>query len=1025
MLNLLCGPSGSGKASCLLEKIREDILAGRKCLLLLPEQQAYISERDLPALLPENAGLWFETVNFSGLAEDVFREYGGVTQLSSNPGLSAFLMWDTLRTQAPLLRQYGSVGSDPALTGMMLRAVAELHSSGIDATLLEDAAQKLPQDHPLQKKLSDLALIDAVYHEKMQECFGDDPADLLLRLTETLREHSYFRGYHIYIDSFTDFTVPEYAVLRELLRQADSVTVSLCMDAPRGTLPHFEVTRETARHLTKLSGEVGCAMCLNLLTAADARKPEVFRVLERELWDYSVRSAHPLSDGEATAVRAVQCANLYEESEAVALQIQGLVQSGMCYGDIAVMVRDTEVYCGVLDAALERHGIPFFLSERTDLSVKPLFRLILSALRIIGRNYRQADVITLLKTGLCGVSAADAASFEEYCETWHLNGSRFRESAWSMNPDGLTVTLSARGAEILSAANRVRERLIPPLEAFSASMKLSHRLSDRCRALYAYLTSMDIPAALSARAKAELGDGKRREAGETLRLWQTFTEILSTLCRILPDAELTTDEFSTALSLLLSGSDLGSVPNVQDCVMIGSAATLRVENVRAMFLLGLCEGEFPAAAPEDSIFSDADKVFLEGVGLKFRSGESTRYSEELFYLYRAVTKPQEFLWISAPLLQPDGSARTPSVAFSRICFLLQLTPEFFRAEEVQRLCSDEKMPLPHSLAVSPASAPVTLRLSQSKITAFVLCPYRYYSTYCLSLREKKDSAPNYADDGIFLHYIFEKLISSSIGADGSLSLPAPEETEAVADRLISDYLHDVFPMPPEEMDQRLLHLFSRLRSLALAMLRDILAELRAGAFRPALTEQSIGGSDPGRIPAPRLELPDGSSVLLVGKIDRVDLWEDDGKTYVRVVDYKSGKHTFSEDEVRSGRDIQLVLYLSAFLSTDPDHLLPAGAQYLYAVNQPGLEIHRTGFLLSEEKVLRAADGTEDGIFAKRLLRESAEEIRQLEADMRAAVTGIAGRILSGEAEKTPSADACTFCPVREHCDRAIRKGGSF
>ncbi len=1025
MLNLICGPSGSGKTSCLLDQIRENIRKEKKCLLLLPEQQAYISERDLPARLPENAGLWFETVNFSGLAEDVFREYGGGTQASVNSGLSAFLMWDTLRTQAPLLRQYGSVGSDPALTGMMLGAIAELRSSGIDAELLEDAAQQLPPEHSLQKKLSDLALIDAVYHGKMQECFGDDPADLLLRLTEKLREHAYFRGYHIYIDSFTDFTVPEYAVLRELLRQADTVTVALCMDAPRGTLPHFEVTRESARQLTRLAEETDCEAVWNVLTGEDASKPEAFRTLERQLWDYSAVPAPKAPDETHPEVRAVQCANLYEESEAAALQIQGLVQSGMHYGDIAVVVRDTEVYRGVLDAALERHGIPFFLSERTDLSVKPLFRLILSALRIVGRNYRLADVITLLKTGLCGVSTADAASFEEYCETWHINGSRFRESAWSMNPDGLTVTLSARGAEILSAANRVRERLVPPLEAFSASMRLSHRLSDRCRALYSYLTAMDIPMALSARAKAELTDGKRREAGETLRLWQTLTEILSTLCRILPDAELTTDEFSAALTLLLSGSDMGSVPNVQDCVMIGSAATLRVENVRAMFLLGLCEGEFPASTPEDSIFSDSDKVFLEGVGLRFRSGETTRFAEELFYLYRAVTKPQNFLWISAPMLQPDGSARTPSVAFSRICYLLHLTPEIFHAEEVRRLCSSEKEATARPLALPPVSSPAVLRLSQSKITAFVLCPYRYYSTYCLSLREKKDSAPSYADDGIFLHYIFEKLISSAIGADGSLSLPEPEEAEAVADRLIAEYLRDVFPIPPEEMDRRLLHLFSRLRSLALVMLRDILTEIRSGSFRPALTEQSIGGGDSDRIPSPRLTLPDGSSVQLVGKIDRVDLWKDGEKTYVRVVDYKSGKHTFSPDEVRSGRDIQLVLYLSSFLATDPSHLLPAGAQYLYAVNQSGLEIHRSGFLLSEDTVLRAADHTEDGIFTKRLLRESAEEIRQLEADMQAAVTGIAGRILAGEAEKTPSADACTFCPVREHCDRAVRKGGSF
>ena len=82
MLKLICGPSGSGKTKFITEAIRADVAAGKRCFLLVPEQQAYISERDLPALLPKNAGLFFEIVNFSRLADTVFSQYGGVTQKS-------------------------------------------------------------------------------------------------------------------------------------------------------------------------------------------------------------------------------------------------------------------------------------------------------------------------------------------------------------------------------------------------------------------------------------------------------------------------------------------------------------------------------------------------------------------------------------------------------------------------------------------------------------------------------------------------------------------------------------------------------------------------------------------------------------------------------------------------------------------------------------------------------------------------------------------------------------------------------
>ena len=139
MLKLIYGASGAGKTACLTDAIRTDILQKKRCFLLVPEQQAYISERDLPSSLPQNAGLYFEVVNFSRLAEDVFRVYGGVTQGSVNNALRALLMWDTLRTLAPMLKQYGkSAVGDATLTKLMINAIEELRSSGVESDRLEE-----------------------------------------------------------------------------------------------------------------------------------------------------------------------------------------------------------------------------------------------------------------------------------------------------------------------------------------------------------------------------------------------------------------------------------------------------------------------------------------------------------------------------------------------------------------------------------------------------------------------------------------------------------------------------------------------------------------------------------------------------------------------------------------------------------------------------------------------------------------------------------------------------------------------
>ena len=75
-----------------------------------------------------------------------------------------------------------------------------------------------------------------------------------------------------------------------------------------------------------------------------------------------------------------------------------------------------------------------------------------------------------------------------------------------------------------------------------------------------------------------------------------------------------------------------------------------------------------------------------------------------------------------------------------------------------------------------------------------------------------------------------------------------------------------------------------------------------------------------------------NSVNIIGRIDRFDVFEDeDGKQYVRVVDYKtsSSQSKISEDDVKNGVALQLITYLNAIINTlsDKKTTLPAAALY--------------------------------------------------------------------------------------------------
>lgn len=1071
MINFVYGAPGTGKTHFIFERLKKNSVGA---FLIVPEQQTVSAERLSLDLLGASAQLDFEVLNFTRLCNRVFRKYGGLSYNYINSSVRSLMMWRTIRELTPLLSEYRAVGNELSLTDVMLRASDELSAASVTSSMLESAAKKLP-DGRLKNKLSDISLINAAYTNLVSESFDDKSVDLV-KLESVLKKNGFFSGSSVYIDSFTSFTSPELAIIKQIFRQADDVYITLGCESPDCGLICCESVCETAKKLKELASSVGKEFTETKLYHSHRAKNSELQALTTDFWRSGAfaKMSDKIKEDERGNLNILRCSNTYDQASAVVSIISQELRRGLKYREIAVIARDVSQYDGILDTALENANISFFMSKNNDISSTPTISLLLSALRIKYLGFKPEDVLAHLKTGLYDLPPRDIDMFEEYVHTWNLSGARFLDDGWSLNPDGYTEHVSSRGKRILSAANSVRSELMRNLSPFFARLDVAENAADMCRAVYNYIVDIDIAEKLRRVAAGEMEKGNRRGAVETLSIWNFIVDMLDDIKIALSDEQLSVEDLYRAILLCVKNASVGAIPTGYDEVTVGSASLIRTSDIRCAIIIGLNEGEFPAKINDAGIFTDADRSAMSDIGIKLSSDTASRAAEELLFARRALTLPSERLFMLYSATDSSGSGLLrPSMLINRaLNFFDYLESKDFAegdpAEAIwtissakERLTELSGTDLGAAISAeldsrgvfcSPLYAVNTdcsvsektaksvfgsnLLLSQSSIDDFVNCRFNYYCKRVLSLRDEEKAIIDARISGSFIHAVLERFMKQAVTENGITDT----DTEILVDGVIEELI-DGLCTEVQKSSNRLRHLFLRMRRISLLLIRSLSEELESSDFKPEFFEYDLSKDKNDPL---TFKLRDGTTVTLRGKIDRVDLFKDGDKVYVRVVDYKTGEKKFSLDDIASGLNLQLVVYLFALCRANTSFAekvgcapnvspIPAAANYLssYITPQKYQKIpkedeifdsaiksfDRSGFFLDDEAVLSALNKNET---PKRNLLNS-DEIEKLRAELETVITNIAEEMRSGKIGISPRLDGrspCNFCSMAQVCRNA-------
>ena len=977
MLKIVRSALASSGREAFVSEIGRILSDGRRACLIVPEQQTVMAEGYMARALPPSAVLSFEVTNFTRLANTTFRALGGLSGEYCDSAKKALIMWRALTELSPTLNMTaGRREINAGLVEQALSAVGQMQNLGIHPTELAEAAalEAVKADGRLSAKTGDLAAIFALYKSLLSERYADtgDDAEAMVK---KLRENPEFLAETtIFIEGFTSFTEPQYALIALLAERTD---VSVALTLPKGLEDAFEYTEicECQRRLITSARGQGADIKLLREEGYLTKRNEALDEISRLLWSTS-KPKDNISLQNSEDLRIFEANTPYDECAFVCEDIRRRVMDGASYLDFAIVTRSADKYRGILDAALSDARIPAFTSVRRDVGEFEAIKLIYTAYAVC-RGFKREDVISYAKCALSGISRAECDELEMYVNTWQISGGRFTDDGvWNMNPAGYTTSRPEGTDEKLLRIHEVRQRIVRPLAALANRVASADTVRSHAELLLDFLLEIDMEGALKTRSLALAEMGESALAEENSALWQIICNALDTLVTVLGDAPADADAFLSQLKVVFSATDIGRIPAFADQVTVGSADMLRLYEKKHIYLIGVNAGQFPSTVSDRSYFSERDRRKLAECGLAISPELEINGARELYIFSRAFSYATDSVTLSYSSADTRFKAIEPAEVIGRITLLtggkvtpvkvdsLPLTDRLYTAEcalmnmgdmredydAVRDALSEsgyvrEVAVLEGDISNSAArlgseivSADRPLSLTQTRIDSYVNCPFGYFCRYVIKLREEERAEFDARSIGSFIHAILENFFralseqgrkSGELTADERASL-----TRDAAEKYIAELGEDVIGVSVRTKIK-----IDRLCRAALPVVDGLCEEFALSAYEPRFFELSLSRYDDSTPDPVRLST-EGGEVNIYGVIDRVDAYKKGEDVYLRVIDYKTGHKEFSPEDMAEGSNLQMFLYLKALVESENKkfreslgvgengRLIPAGVIYV-------------------------------------------------------------------------------------------------
>lgn len=1118
---LVIGRAKSGKSDYLYNDVISKLNDGANFLYIVPEQMTYSTEIDIINKISNNGLLDMQIISFKKLEYMVSDELGGLKLQSINDYGKIMLLKKICEESLDELTVYKKALHRDGFLREFNSFMKELKKNEIDAAKLEGIDLNSVNSELLKRKLSDIIKIYKKMELETAEKFFDDE-DKTKYFISKINESNIIKNSYIYIDNFESFSVQRLNVIKKLIEHSKGVVVSLnidnnCLDNLEAIDDYevFKVTHDTYVQLRNLSVELNIKPQIIKLDNSYIDNKEIKAI------DDNMFTAPALKYGYSEDLKSVQAfssMNTYTELENVCRRIVSLVRDkGYRYRDIAVVSSSMETYSKNIQKLFMQYDIPVFIDLKKDIMNNPLVRYILSLLDMFNFNFKHQNVFECLKTGFLDFNYGEVDKLENYALEFGIEGNKWFKP---FKYKGVEIVLSedasdketeeAEGTEEVEDNNknknieyyeRLRRRFADNFGKLRKEFSKLKTAEDITVFLYNRFNEHNIQKSIENKVNEFRNNRLYELSLINAQVWNIIIDIFEQITLTSKDVEITPIQYRKILEAGLSEIELSIIPPTLDKVVAGDLDRAFINNYKVVFLIGANEGVLLAHGDDKGLLLDEEKDKLNNLGLNLQNTSTYNYYKEKHFLYKLLTKPTDYIFISYALSTIEGRSLQPSIYIDRLkqiftnlkiesdlCnnddlsfvttkkstldILIEKLREHIDGKAISELWKDvyswykkNREDLSYiidsgldykNIVENIKNTDIdklygeSMMMSVSKLENFASCPFKFFLDYGIKPYERKELKIEYYDIGNIFHECVEMFTKKIIAKETKNEQKAEYIDVKTADKkAVSKCMGECIDIVLEnnlsdnnalEYNERNKYIKEKIKRLLDRAAWTMVSQLKKGNFKPMFTEYEI-------------KTALNEQLSLVGRIDRIDVYEESDKLYINIIDYKSSRKDIDLSDVMSGLQLQLFMYMSSLIKEElvENHETKIGGAFYFDINDPLInadvvaeasyedkifkDLSLKGYVLEDMKVIKNIDDEieknmtsniipvalkKDGGLTEKSKALNADEYKLVLKKVEHIAAELSNEILKGKIDINPyrkglNKTPCSYCSYKTVC----------